>query len=157
MRPRELSDLQWSDLDLGEGTVTLRNLRTARTRKLDLGSTTISALRGLVMRQIADQAAAADRRVGGTPGSTGRVLADRLGRGCSPVLLARAFERAHADLDLPRIPFHGLRHTAFRIAAVSGASVHGIAERFGHLDTASILEVWGHLLDVQPDEPEGDR
>jgi integrase len=153
MRRRELSDLGWSDLDLARGTVTLQQ-RAAQHRTLDLGSATVAALRRLAMRQIVDRSTAGDTWIGGIPGSTGWVLASRIGGPCSPVVLTRAFHRVQTDLDLPRIPFHGLRHTALRIAAVSGATVHAIAERFGHLDTASVLETWGHLLDVPNDEPE---
>ena len=157
IRRAELSELIWSEIDLDRGTVTIRNPKRRTARRVRLGQATVTALRALATRQPVDEFRAGDAWVGGTPGATGRLVVGPTGQSSRPTFLTIAFRHAQRGLDLPPIPFHGLRHTTARIAFTHGASIQAIAERLGHLDAATTLEVWPHLLDSDKgDEPEGE-
>lgn len=156
LRRDELTALAWSDVDLKGGAVRVRNPKGQSTRRVYIASSTVTALRRLAMQQLVAQLTAGALWVGGSPGSTGPLVVGPLGNPLSRAALTRAFRQAQRGLDIPEIPLHGLRFTSARIAFAAGTTVMTIAERLGHLDAGTMLEVWPHLLDPgSGDEPEG--
>ena len=47
---------------------------------------------------------------------------------------------------VPRISFHGLRHTHASILITNGVSIQSVADRLGHADTTTTQKVYIHLL-----------
>lgn len=52
------------------------------------------------------------------------VLTDELGRPLHPDAISNRFEAAQRGAEVPRIPMHGLRHTAATLALKAGGPVH---------------------------------
>lgn len=157
IRRSELTALDWADVDLLRRAITVRSPKYQTAWTVLIGTPTVTALRRLAMRQLVDQFRAGDTWVGGTPAVTGRLVVGPLGQPREAAFLTLAFRQAQRGVDVPEIPFHGLRFTSARIGIASGATVKAITARLGHLDAATTLEVWPHLLDPDNDEPEGDH
>jgi integrase len=69
-----------------------------------------------------------------------------------PRYLGRRFEPLTDRLGLPRIKFHGLRHTAATNMLKRGVPVHVVAQMLGHNDPGITLRVYAHVLaDMQQD------
>ena len=47
---------------------------------------------------------------------------------------------------VPRISFHGLRHTHASLLIANGVSIQSVADRLGHADTTTTQKVYIHLL-----------
>ena len=45
---------------------------------------------------------------------------------------------------MPKIKFHGLRHTAVTLALANGVPVHVVAARVGHARASMTLDVYSH-------------
>lgn len=58
------------------------------------------------------------------------------------VYLDRACKRA----EIPRISFHGLRHTHASLLIANGVSIQSVANRLGHADTTTTQKTYIHLL-----------
>ena len=56
------------------------------------------------------------------------------------------FDRAAADVGLPGLVPHELRHTAASSAIASGAPVKGVQAMLGHASASMTLDLYGHLL-----------
>lgn len=48
--------------------------------------------------------------------------------------------------QVPRISFHGLRHTHASLLIANGVSIQSVADRLGHADTTTTQKVYIHLL-----------
>jgi len=59
---------------------------------------------------------------------------------------------ATAELDIPGLTPHKLRHTAASLAIASGADVKVIQTMLGHKDASMTLDIYGHLFPDRLDE-----
>lgn len=160
MRLGELLALNWADVDLERGIVTVRRTvsrtreggwkqregakTTAGRRPIVLAAPTVAALRAYRARQ-------AERRLAlGPAWSAGDLVFDRDGVPCSPNAVREAFDRAVTASGLPRITPHGMRHTMATMLLGAGIHPKIVQERLGHRTVAMTLDRYSHVtMDMQ--------
>ena len=91
-------------------------------------------------------------RLGMTFNPTDHVILDHKGVPYSPNALSLAFTRFVKKNDLPRLTFHGLRHTFATIASCQGASLFDIGKALGHSTPATTGRIYTHLVDRTHEE-----
>lgn len=157
MRPGEYLALQWSDVDLGTGFLTVR--RTVKTRKgggyyfatpktskgnrpLYISSNLTAALKAQRRRQLE-----AKIQSGAIYRDNDLIFANELG---DPLLIEnvrrRYFEPLLSDAGLPKIRLYDLRHTSATLLLASGEHPKVVAERLGHASTNLTLDTYSHVL-----------
>jgi integrase len=62
-----------------------------------------------------------------------------------------AFDRAAAEIGVPGLTPHELRHTAASLAIASGANVKIVQQMLGHKSATMTLDLYGHLFEDQLD------
>lgn len=153
MRRGEACGLQWSDIDLVEGTATIRQTRldvrrqtiteTPKTRKsrrtVSLDSGTVLALAHLKNTQ-----EAAAQTLGGWAGDL--VVTNLDGAPISPDALTRRFAQAVKAAGLPPMRLHDVRHSSATLQLGQGVPVHVVAGRLGHSTPATTLNVYAAYL-----------
>ena len=147
MRQGELFGLQWSDVDLALGYLTVRrSLAEDENHKLILKEPkTASSFRRIILPAIAIKALKEHRERSAAKNSF--VFLSE----CGEPLRKSNFIRRHfgpliAKAELRRIKFHTLRHTANAILLNDGVSPNVLAQRMGHSTTRMTLDVYGHVL-----------
>ena len=63
-----------------------------------------------------------------------------------PESLYQLFSRQVRRLDLPRICFHGLRHTHATLLVADGTSIKVVSERLGHANPGFTMATYQHVL-----------
>jgi len=76
-----------------------------------------------------------------TPGGSRRSAIDTLSGSRFQTLIARAGVR--------RIPFHSLRHTCATLLLAAGTPLPVVAQRLGHAQASTTLNVYAHVLPTQ--------
>jgi integrase len=79
----------------------------------------------------------------------GIVFTQEDGQRVSPNAISKAFLRAQAGLELPRISMHSARHSHATLLLRDKVPVHIVAKRLGHKDPSVTLNVYA---DVIPDD-----
>jgi integrase len=174
MRQGELLGLQWPDIDLDAGRITifrslhrtkrrrdpedaipwfeLRHPKTAGSRRsLELPPVTVEALRQHKARQ-AQQRLLADT----SWKEQGLIFTTRTG---TPVDTTNVLHRFHEILEragLPRMRFYDLRHTHASLLIAEGVHPKRIAERLGHASIKLTMDLYGHLFEGS-DKESADR
>ncbi len=158
LRLGELLGLEWSDLDFGSGTLSVRRslalaadggyalgeTKTAKSRRtVPLPATARLALQRQRVRQ-------AERRL--AAGSSwqdrqGLAFTDVVGRPWAPPHVSRAFVRAVQAAGLPRARFHWLRHTFATLALAQGVGLATVSDALGHSGVAITAQ---HYAAVTP-------
>jgi integrase len=142
MRRGELVGLDWRDVDLEAGRITVRRQVTSTDyliredepksdrgrRIIQLDPGTVNVLRSL-------------------PHRAGPVFVDRHGNPFHPEYVARGFSRLARRCGMPRIRFHDLRHSHVAHLIDAGVDPLTISRRLGHASVAFTLDRYGHLLD----------
>ena len=160
MRRGEALGLQWDDLDMASGRLTIRRSwvpvngvgqmsepKTRRGRRtIALDPLTLDALKAHAARQADEQGEWEEAWI-----ETGFVFTREDGQPLHPWAVSKAF-RCHAKAAmLPHIPLHGLRHTYATLALAAGVNPRIVSERLGHATVALTLDVYSHVL------PQADR
>lgn len=154
-RQGEALGLQWADVDLEAGTLTIRQalqrvdgkLRLIPTKKdkvhtVRLPAITVSALAAHRLRQ--DQ----ERLLAGSAWhEKGFVFTSSIG---TPVDARGVIRCFHAILrrhpELPRIRFHDLRHSAATLLLAQGVSPKYISDLLGHSQVSFTMQTYAHVL-----------
>ena len=160
MRRGEALGLGWQDVDMEEGSVTIRRAwipvngsaqfsepKSRRSRRtIAMDPVTLEALKA----HAADQA---DEQRGWRDELAERDLVfTRLdGRPLVPWMVSKAFHEHARAAMLPQIPLHGLRHSYATLALSSGVNPRIVSARLGHATVALTLDVYSHVL------PQADR
>jgi len=148
MRRGELLGLRWSDIDLVESTVTVRQARVVAgskvittTPKSRAGNRTFSIDPGTVI-QLAElkNAHEAQAELFGYWCSELVVLSPT-GLPMQPKDLLQRFQRAARAAGLPVIKLHEARHSAATWALQQGVPVHVVSQRLGHSQTSTTVNV----------------
>lgn len=153
LRRGEVLGLRWSDVDLVEGVLEVREALSgtgrhavtdtpktkAGRRVLTVGTSTVVALAGL--RNAQEDAA---RRLG-CPVFT-HVVTDPSGARVKPETLTRRFRAAAKAAGLPVPRLHDLRHSSATLALAEGVPVHVVAGRLGHTTPVTTLSIYAHYL-----------
>lgn len=155
LRQGELLGLQWGDIDLNHGTLSVRRTvirvpgglrfaepKTERSRRtLPLPGIAIEALR----RQ---RAVLLDAF--GISGVTGEALVfpsvKDPGKPLDGTWVTKAFQRELEAAGIRRVRFHDLRHTAATLLLAQGVSAREIMEVLGHSQISLTLNTYAHVL-----------
>lgn len=159
MRRGELLALRWDDLDLDRATLAVRRTLTrgadglvfgepktrSGKRAIALPASCVTALREHRRRQLARRL-----ELGPAWHDTDLVFERGDGRVLHPNVSGRAFRRLVAELGLPAIRFHDLRHTAATLMLANGEHPKVVQERLGHNDISMTLNRYSHVtMDMQ--------
>ena len=162
MRRGEALGLQWSDIDLEAGRLSIqRSLvpaagevivsepKTAKGRRsIALDPGTVDILRRQARRQLDDQVAAGEAY----SASDEYVFTDELGGPLDPDRVSKCFNTAVRKAMLPRIRLHDLRHTHATLALQAGVHPKVVQERLGHSTIAITLDIYSHVIPAMQEE-----
>lgn len=162
-RRGELLALRWSKVDLDSQIMTIDVERVVgergkvvedtpksatSVREVNLSDGTVAALRRWRKAQLQERLAAGEWHCSDDP----YVIANELGVPYRPETLSDWFDRDQANLGLPRITFHGMRHTSGSILLAAGEHLHVVSERLGHASVSITADVYAHALKGQKTE-----
>jgi integrase len=134
---------------LVDGEVIEGTTKTSKTRTIRLDRRTVTALKSWKTRQAQERMAAGPGWAGGIPGKTGYLWTDETGAVYRPDELSDFFEQAQAGIGLPRLVFHGLRHTSATIALARFVPVHVVSARLGHANVSITWNIYAHVIPGQ--------
>lgn len=154
MRRGEVAALRWIDVDLDRALVRVEQSvipvggelvfsppKTKKgVRQVSLDGGTIAVLRAHRRRQAERQLAAGSAWV-----ETGRVFTREDGSHLHPDVLSKRFDRWVRRAGLPRITFHGLRHTWATMAMEKGIHTKVVSERLGHANISVTLDIYSKV------------
>ncbi|MDP8932131.1 MAG: site-specific integrase [Actinomycetota bacterium] len=161
LRRAETLALRWSDVDLDDARLTIRETVTVADgvvvwqddaksdeseRTIALDVRTLAALRDHRKRQLEERLAI------GPAWSTDKRDRDLVftrpdGASIPPRRASQMFTRRVDAAGLPRVGVHGLRHTWATLALRAGVPVKVVSERIGHADPAVTMQVYAHALE----------
>jgi integrase len=162
MRRGELLGLRWVDLDLEKARLSVMQTlisvaykaqfsepKTKRSRRtIAIDPATLAALK-------AQRAAPKGReRLAWGPAwtDTGLVFTREDGHFIHPEAVSQGFEALTVRLQLPKLSFHGLRHSYATLALASGMKPWDLSDRLGHSSVAFTLQVYRHAIPAAQDE-----
>jgi integrase len=153
MRRGEILGLQWQDVDLDAGRLSVRRSRTSvgyaivedapksrkSVRTVDLDPETVAVLRRWRKSQLEERLAWGE---GWT--DTELVFTREDGTGLHPHQVADAFDAAVKRSKQPKVRYHDLRHTWATLALRAGVSPKIVSERLGHASVGFTLDTYAH-------------
>jgi integrase len=110
----------------------------ARTVPID--PTTVQVLREQLDRQVAERRAWGSGWV-----ETGLAFTHENGSALSPEMVSRRFALLSRRAGLPKIKFHGLRHTSASLALAAGVAMKTVSDRLGHSTTSITADLYTHV------------
>lgn len=155
LRRGELVGLEWVDVDLDAGRLTIRHSITQRggelrrgkpktkkgERTVALDAGTISVLRSHRARQVSERLA-----WGPAYQDEGLVFTREDGSPLRPDYVTRHFQLLARQAGLRVIKLHGLRHTHASHALAAGVPIKVVSERLGHSSTAITEDIYQHVV-----------
>jgi len=163
MRRGELLALQWQDVDLKRGVLSVeRSIEQTRSAGLRFkgpkskhGKRTISLPPSAVELLSGHRKAQLELRLQlgmGKPAPDALVFCDHEGNPLSPNYLSIRWRRAIAKLPgIPHVKFHALRHSHASALIDAGVDVVKVSRRLGHGSATITLNVYAHLFSKTDD------
>jgi len=161
-RQGELFGLCWSNFDEGQGRLLIERQAsevkgkiTFTKPKTNAGKRAV-ALSGFAIEALkAHQEKMTNAKL--PTGDKDLIFTDRDG---GPLRKSNTVRRSFSPLiekaKIPRIVFHGIRHTHATLALADGANIKVLSERLGHADVRTTLRVYAHAIPSMQ-EQEADR
>ncbi len=155
LRRSELAGLQWPDIDLDGGLLSVKRARTqvdgqpvvkgpksaASRRIVDLDSETVIVLRRWKVAQLEERLRA------GTAWQPGDwVFTNQIGAPWRPDRLTRAFVDRASALGLPATDVKGLRHAHATALLRAGVHPKVVQERLGHSSISVTMDIYSSVL-----------
>ena len=166
LRRGELLGLQWSDIDLDAGAVTVARqvlvrpravqgtpriyvrptTKSRRRRVVRFDRTTAAALRSWKAAQDADRLAFGPAwRTDGRLGTVAPwVVTEADGSVIAPETLLGRWQRLVATIDVPAITLHGARHSYAEAALGAGARLDVVSRQLGHASISTTANIYLH-------------
>jgi integrase len=161
MRRGEVVGLRWQDVDIDAGHLSVRHTITAQCdtgggggvkvilgepksgkgRRVDLDAETVSVLRSWRAQQAQDRLA-----LDGAWPTHGLVFTREDGALFHPDTASTFHDRLVKAAGVPRVTFHGLRHTHATILLANTVPVKVVSERLGHATVQITLDTYGHVI-----------
>jgi integrase len=155
LRRSELAGLQWPDLDLDGGLLSVKRARTqvdgrpvvkgpksaASRRTVDLDSETVIVLRRWKIAQLEERL-----RAGAAWQPEEWVFTDQIGAPWRPDRLTRAFVHRACALGLPATDVKGLRHAHATALLRAGVHPKVVQERLGHSSISVTMDIYSSVL-----------
>jgi len=110
-------------------------------RRIELGAGTVAALRAHRKRQLEERVRYADLWE-----DNDLIFCQKDGRPIHRWNLEREFYKVLKYAGLPKITFHGLRHTCASLMLLNNTPAKVVSEMLGHADVAFTLKVYSHVL-----------
>jgi integrase len=165
MRQGEMFGLQWPDLDLARGKLTIHRAlqrtkrrrserethdayslqppKTAASRRtIEIPPVTVGAIRQHQQRQEELRTLAGDEWHEG-----GLVFTSKRGTPLDTSNVLHHFQEILKGAELPKIRFYDLRHTHASLLIAEGVHPKKIAERLGHASIKLTMDTYGHLFE----------
>ncbi len=160
MRRGEILALKWSNISLEGGWLRViqsveqtkagKRLKDVKTkhgrRKISLPLMTVNMLRQHKARQAEELL-----RLGVRQSDDTLAFTSRDGQLRDPLYVSTSFREFMAQLDLPKVTFHGLRHTHISHLLEDGHPIKTVSSRAGHATVSITLDIYAHVL---PDSQE---
>ncbi|HTE21085.1 MAG TPA: site-specific integrase [Armatimonadota bacterium] len=155
MRRGEVLGLRWQDVDLRNGSLSVRqSLQRTKTGLLFKAPKTQKSRRAVALpRLIAEElrrheAAQREQRQLLEDGYQEHdlVVAQPGGTPFPPNAFSHAFTDLVAKSGLPRVSFHGLRHSHATHLLLEGVHVKIVSERLGHFNVHITLDTYSHVV-----------
>ena len=158
MRRGEVCGLQWGDLDVASGTLTVsravvsvpngtivKDTKTHAVRRLALDEETATQLVGCGATATTSSSA----RAAGPRSRELRVLLRALRtKPWHPDTATHAFRRLTRKVGLTGVRLHDLRHLHATQSLAAGVPVRTVSGRLGHAQTSTTLNVYAHALEA---------
>lgn len=161
MRRGELLGLEWPDIDLETGVISIR--RTSQYGGKELGTYTddtkteqskrsIRVTQNVVDLLKAYKVEQAQRRLrlgdawAGEWADHPRLFTNQDGRPMSPSTPLNRLKRLLAGNGLPNVSLHSLRHTNATLLIQQGVSIRAVSGRLGHSQTSTTMNIYAHQL-----------
>ena len=144
MRRGEVLGLRWSDIDLENARLSIRQTRISISYQVQYSTPKTHQAR--VVDLDPETVARFHRYRPAAPAEQALVFVDDAGVAPHPDTVSREFRAAAADADVPDIRFHDLRHTHATLALQAGIPLKVISERLGHRDPAFTLRQYAHSV-----------
>jgi integrase len=155
LRQGEALGLQWDDVDLGAGSLSVRHQlqridgrlilvepKTERSRRtIAIPSSVIDRLREHEARQLAEKLWSGSKWT-----DSAFVFTNRNG---GPLEARRVIDEFHKALNaagMPRIRFHDLRHSCATLLLVQGVSPRVVMDILGHSEIAMTMDTYSHVV-----------
>ena len=155
LRRSELAGLQWGDLDLDAGVLSVKRARThvegktilkapksaASRRIVDLDDVTVAVLKRWKVAQLEERLRA------GTAWQSGEWLfTDEIGAPWRPDGLTKTFVKAAKAAGLPHTDVKGLRHAHATAMLRAGVHPKVVQERLGHSSISVTMDIYSSVL-----------
>lgn len=154
----ELSALTWRDVDLDDGTMTIRRslglgrdpkgepiFAPTKTRKsvrtIWIGAIVVSSLRAHRARQAVERLAAGRRWR-----DHDLVFASTIGTPLNGGDVLRSFRKLLKTAGIPSMRFHDLRHAYATLSLAAGEDLATVSSNLGHSNIATTANVYAHVL-----------
>lgn len=155
LRRGEACGVHWADLDLDEGSLTVRWQITqhggetvmgapksdAGDRQISLDADTVTVLRHRRSRQNAHRLSHGEHWT-----DNGLVFTEPNGAPLIPDDVTSHFKELVTAAGLPPIRLHDLRHGAATLALAAGADIKTVQELLGHASIAITADTYAHIL-----------
>ncbi len=155
MRAGEICGLKWEDVNLKQGTLTVKqtlqringvltvkDTKTAKSKRtIALMDYTVQALKEHKKKQNETKL-----MVGQTYKDQGFVCTWDDGRPYDPHYVGEKFTELVYKLNYPQIRFHDLRHTHATMLLQQGVNPKIVSERLGHSQVSITLDTYSHVL-----------
>lgn len=156
LRQGEALGVRWQDIDLENGTLTVRyqlqryggklHLSEPKTEKsrrtVSLPAVCVAALRAHRVRQLEEQLAAGSA----WRNEHGLVFTTPIGTPCEPANVTAQFRGIVERSGLPRQRFHDLRHCCASLLAAQGVPPRMVMEVLGHSQLATTMDLYSHIF-----------
>jgi integrase len=157
MRRNEMLGLAWRHIDLDAGRLTIeQSLEQTATHGIRIkapktrhGRRTISLPAHLVTKLRQHWREQQEQRLAiglGKAPESAPVFAVADGRHLSPNAITKAWPVAMAEIGMPKVTLHSLRHTHASMLINAGVDILTISRRLGHSSPTITLNVYGHLI-----------
>ncbi len=157
-RRDQLAGLRWGDWRKGT-----HRLSIARSRQVVAGRSVEVAVKTHTSRRCIDLDADTERvlrawrrrqqRDGHPVGTSDPIFTNQAGLPVHPESIYRLFHRQVRRLDMPRICFHGLRHTHASLLFAAGTPIKVVSERLGHANPGFTMATYQHVMPGMGAEP----
>lgn len=155
LRLGEALGLKWDDVDLENGTLTVKHQlqringklqlvdpKTARARRtLSMPEFVVAELRAHKVKQLELRLLQAD-----VWQDNGFVFSSSIGTAADPRNVRKVLEQILKDNELPKVRFHDLRHTCATILLSQGTDLRVMMEILGHSQISITMDTYAHVL-----------
>ncbi len=158
MRPEEYLAIQWKDIDLESGVVSVRRAlvwnrkgggfrfeepKTSKSRRsIPLSGSIVTALKVHRRNYLAEK-----MKLGSDYANLDLVFSTEIGTPISSVNLRnRHFKPIVTKAELSEIRLYDLRHTSATMLLASGVSPKVVSERLGHSSVVLTLDTYSHVI-----------